>query len=263
MFSIYNTIKNFSKNFQDEVKEELPLSSFESDIDFEFLKNFHDNAPICSLVYNTLTMTYDYFSDNIEQMMGYTSTDFKTGGLKFAMTLVHPDHAKIYSRELLPIMIKYISMYAFSNRIKDLRFTYNFKIRTKDGNYIWAMHNMSIFKVTKVHIPTQFITYITDFSAVKQDESITLCVSEKTQQYNKPVFTKIFHPNNETLRLTKRELDILHKIAGGKTSDQIANELSLSIHTINTHRKNMLVKTGSNNITQLIQLYRNVNIGIK
>lgn len=40
--------------------------------------------------------------------------------------------------------------------------------------------------------------------------------------------------------LTKRQIEILNLIAQGKTSREIADELFIGIHTVDTHRKNMV-----------------------
>ncbi len=40
--------------------------------------------------------------------------------------------------------------------------------------------------------------------------------------------------------LTKRQVEILRLVAQGKTSREIANELFIGIHTVDTHRKNMI-----------------------
>ncbi|MFC0605315.1 response regulator transcription factor [Winogradskyella pulchriflava] len=40
--------------------------------------------------------------------------------------------------------------------------------------------------------------------------------------------------------LTKRQIEILGLIAQGKTSREIADELFIGIHTVDTHRKNMI-----------------------
>ena len=40
--------------------------------------------------------------------------------------------------------------------------------------------------------------------------------------------------------LTKRQVEILGLIAQGKTSREIADDLFIGIHTVDTHRKNMI-----------------------
>jgi DNA-binding NarL/FixJ family response regulator len=58
--------------------------------------------------------------------------------------------------------------------------------------------------------------------------------------------------NNISANLTKRELEILKLIASGNKTNQIAELLFLSIHTINTHRKNILKKLNMSSPTELV-----------
>ena len=49
-----------------------------------------------------------------------------------------------------------------------------------------------------------------------------------------------------------REFEIIKLIHSGLQSEQIAEKLFLSRHTVNTHRKNILDKTGKAHISDLI-----------
>jgi len=49
--------------------------------------------------------------------------------------------------------------------------------------------------------------------------------------------------------LTKREIEILRWTAQGKSSEEIANILHLSVNTINYHIKNSIAKLGTTNKT--------------
>jgi len=53
-------------------------------------------------------------------------------------------------------------------------------------------------------------------------------------------------------QLTEREIEVLKHICKGMTNQQIADNLYLSRRTIDTHRSNLLEKTGSKNTAQLI-----------
>jgi DNA-binding CsgD family transcriptional regulator len=53
--------------------------------------------------------------------------------------------------------------------------------------------------------------------------------------------------------LTKREIEIMVLLANGKTSIEIGNELFISNHTVNTHRKNITKKLKTKNISELIK----------
>ena len=52
--------------------------------------------------------------------------------------------------------------------------------------------------------------------------------------------------------LSKRELTILEMVASGNNSEQIGKTLTISKTTVQTHRRNMLRKTGLNNTQQLV-----------
>ena len=54
--------------------------------------------------------------------------------------------------------------------------------------------------------------------------------------------------------LSSREKEILLLIADGLTNPQIATKLFLSLHTVDTHRKNILTKFSVNNTASLIKL---------
>lgn len=54
--------------------------------------------------------------------------------------------------------------------------------------------------------------------------------------------------------LTKRQVEIARRIFQGKTSAQIAEELFLSKHTVDTHRRNILKQTGCKSTTELFRL---------
>jgi DNA-binding CsgD family transcriptional regulator len=51
---------------------------------------------------------------------------------------------------------------------------------------------------------------------------------------------------------TMREFEIIRLIAMGHSTEQIAGKLFLSTYTVNTHRCNILKKTGKTNVPELI-----------
>jgi DNA-binding NarL/FixJ family response regulator len=60
-------------------------------------------------------------------------------------------------------------------------------------------------------------------------------------------------PNRMCDRLTASERMVLHEIAMGKTTKEIAYNQNLSFHTINTHRKNIFRKLEINNVHDAIK----------
>lgn len=52
--------------------------------------------------------------------------------------------------------------------------------------------------------------------------------------------------------LSKSELKVLDLVANGFTSESIGPKLEITKNTVQTHRRNMLRKTGFNNTQQLV-----------
>lgn len=59
--------------------------------------------------------------------------------------------------------------------------------------------------------------------------------------------------DDEPIKLTASEKLILHEIAKGKTTKEIAYEKNLSFHTVNSHRKNIFRKLGVNSLHEAIR----------
>jgi DNA-binding NarL/FixJ family response regulator len=57
-------------------------------------------------------------------------------------------------------------------------------------------------------------------------------------------------PDADAGQLTPREVEVLRLIAAGKSNQEIARELVISINTVTNHVKNILGKTDSANRTE-------------
>jgi hypothetical protein len=69
-------------------------------------------------------------------------------------------------------------------------------------------------------------------------------------------FSKFRYPDDELLAignpLSDREFEIVQMIESGLSSEEISEKLFLSVHTVNTHRRNILEKSGMETIAELI-----------
>ena len=64
----------------------------------------------------------------------------------------------------------------------------------------------------------------------------------------------------EPISLSEREIGIVILIAEGLTNQQIADQLFLSNHTINTHRKNIMAKLGVKNTAGIVMYAVKTNL---
>ena len=75
----------------------------------------------------------------------------------------------------------------------------------------------------------------------------------KVQQERK----KIMLPDKlkKQYSLTDREIEIIELLLEGKSSQQIADQLFISKHTVDTHRRNILEKLGISSTNELLSLF--------
>ncbi|GGZ19339.1 DNA-binding response regulator [Echinicola pacifica] len=69
-----------------------------------------------------------------------------------------------------------------------------------------------------------------------------------------------FDPFKQKFKLSRRELQILTLIKDGRTNHEIAKDLFLSIHTVETHRKNIHQKLGVNSAVELMRKAIEMNL---
>jgi len=58
--------------------------------------------------------------------------------------------------------------------------------------------------------------------------------------------------NNPKIELTAREKEVLHLLSYGYSSREIGAQIFISSNTVEYHRKQLLRKTGSKNVAELI-----------
>jgi DNA-binding NarL/FixJ family response regulator len=64
----------------------------------------------------------------------------------------------------------------------------------------------------------------------------------------------------DTVNLTKRELEIIKLIADGLTSQEMADKLFISHRTVETHRANLMKKIGVKNAVELVKKAQHLNL---
>ncbi|OEK05166.1 response regulator [Roseivirga misakiensis] len=84
-------------------------------------------------------------------------------------------------------------------------------------------------------------------------------VNNGERYYGKDVQDSLFESVKKTedavakVQLTKREVQVIRLIASEYTTNEIAEELAISTHTVDTHRKNIVSKLGFKNTAGLVK----------
>jgi DNA-binding CsgD family transcriptional regulator len=203
------------------------------------------------MITNTLEARYDFISKNFEYATGLERTLFMELGIPHFLSIIHPDEINIWLDMLQELMTFCMTEYSPEDRYR-LDFQYNYRLRTSAETYINVLENQLAILNDENGKPVVGLGHFTVFGE-GQDLPLraTIRLLNKDNHYE-TVFQKIYGLRQIGHRLTNRERDVLRLIALGETNEEIAARLNISIHTVLTHRKNMLEKSGSKNTAQLL-----------
>ena len=109
-------------------------------------------------------------------------------------------------------------------------------------NVVYNSRNMSVvFKDSSLKEITEALGYAARGERYICQRVTEILLSERLKEEEKPS------------KLTHTEIEIVRAIAQGKTTKEIAAERFSSIHTINTHRKNIFRKLGVNTAHEAVK----------
>lgn len=104
-------------------------------------------------------------------------------------------------------------------------------------------------------VPVALVSSFIDKNILKQFKEVIEMTDSKQK-----VVTKIFNllsdsksslEKPESVELSNREIDVLVALAKGLTNKEISDQLFISVHTVITHRKNIIRKTGIKSVSGL------------
>ena len=133
---------------------------------------------------------------------------------------------------------------------------YSYRLRTKQGKFLRIMRQGTALRRVN-NVLTHTLCTLTDISSIDDSKHV----------YAKAFGSRAFLfdariPEISSFKghLTSREIQILRLLARGKSSHEIGYLLSLSKHTVDTHRRNMIRKMDVSNSIELVNLCRDLNL---
>ncbi|MBA4850280.1 response regulator transcription factor [Emticicia sp. BO119] len=227
-------------NYSEEIREVVSAE--------KFLKNFS----IAVFVADFQTGTYPFIGEGVEEVMGHPLGAFLEGGLKFTDYILEVP-AEIDNKCLNQQIILFDSLKG--KKMPDIRFKMTIPITDKKKKKRFYCQQYKIIRRESDYFPLGFYGFVTkvpDTGEEKVTQQIELLNSEKNQ-WEVSSNLEFYLNVDENKLLSKREIEILKWISEGLNSEQIATKLYISVHTVKTHRKNMLRRTNSSNSADLIR----------
>lgn len=192
---------------------------------------------------------YFYLDGNVENILA--GNHFSNDGSLIPLHLNNDDE-KILLEKIFPAIELLCREIRYEKDI--LTFAFNFRVLSKAGAERIFIQNISFINNFSKGAPLHFVGTFTDVTHFKNDNKI-IFVAEKNNadnNNNELITRDVFSPDQNTVHLTKREIEVLKCINDGHSSKQIAVKLFASLNTINNHRKNILKKTRTKNTSELI-----------
>ena len=210
------------------------------------LERLTEASPALICLFNGKLHRFEYVSPNMKSMFGYSHELFVGEALQEMTELVHfADREMLTRAEAL--FNETLSHFPASQR-KDVKSIMNFRIRRSDGSIAWVQQQKTVFETNDLGEPVLMMSVITDISVTRKCHEFFSSIVYRDASKG---WVEL-GAEDVGQQLSNREAQILAMLSKGKSSKIIADELSISVNTVNNHRKNMLLKTGTNNIAELV-----------
>ena len=173
--------------------------------------------------------------------------------LTFHELRIHTSDRIIWCRQIYPDIVNYLKSVSTTDLPK-YRISFNHRYIKSNGSISQFLHEGILIKNENQSEPILNLKVFSEIGTIKSDDSIILTIFKYSEKngYEK-VFNKVYL-NTQDSMLTLRELEIIRLCHEGLSSKMIADRLKLSIHTVKNHKRNIMGKTETHNITELIHL---------
>jgi DNA-binding CsgD family transcriptional regulator/uncharacterized protein affecting Mg2+/Co2+ transport len=198
---------------------------------------------------------YLLMNNGCQLITGNHPQDFLEGGIPVLLDLYQKDDFKVYNENVFTSNSFFLKSQPATEHHKFV-FSYNFRVRSKSGKYI-PIYQRGLYITSKeTGLPLYSLGTVQDISLFKKD-NVMYHTIEKIEECQGTVTSTIiaencFFPDAEDKILSRHERRILEAMAEGWSSKQIAGKFKISENTVSNHRKNMMKKTNTKNVAELV-----------
>lgn len=184
-------------------------------------------------------------AQGFQEVLGYPDADVD---LPLIYNSWHPDDAPVLAL-ITERVSKELTRTRPPLRPFEVTLTLDYRVRKANGDYIKVQRQSTVFAVDERSERTvSTFSLCRDISDLKPGNRVRWQWEGRgaeNMSFPELKGQLMYHP-------TARERDVLRRMAHGQSSKAIASALGLSLHTVNTHRKNLLQRTGLPNVAALI-----------
>jgi DNA-binding CsgD family transcriptional regulator len=178
-----------------------------------------------------------------EETLGYTLDEIlQLGGLEYLYKVVHPDDHTVPENSLVHY-----------RNFEGAEYGGIFRARPKqETEYKWFIGWAKAFSRNADGSVREVLCADLDMSPrMNTEQQLIDALKENLRLKNRLLIQ----------RLGKREREVLDLTCRGLSAREISDKLFLSVHTINTHRRNIQNKLGISNIAEMVALGKEAGLG--
>ncbi|MGV4413344.1 MULTISPECIES: LuxR C-terminal-related transcriptional regulator [Bacteroidota] len=219
---------------------------FELDLYKKLFDRFHP-GPYYYYIFNVFEAKMEFVSPEVTSVIGYKPEDFSPD---LVVHNIHPedqDRFVQYEQKVTDFFTQLPS-----NKIPYYKVHYDYRLRCANNCYKWILQQVSTIQSSDDGGVIRVLGVHTDISFLKTEA--TPSGLSFIGLDGEPSFYDVLLPYDRqevNSPLSIREKEIVNLMLSGQKSEEIANVLKLSIHTIKTHRKNIFRKTECKTLTEL------------
>ncbi len=165
---------------------------------------------------------------------------------------IHPDDLTIFCDLLTKLFDDYIASLPAAEQ-RDYKHIFEFRTLGKTGQWVRVISQLQILEFNAKGDP--IMLGIFDLAPDQTSEGVRFTLMNFKTGEIVP-FAALQQQNS----LTPREIEILALVGEGKFSKEISDKLSISVHTVNRHRQNILEKMGANNAAEALSYARKMGL---
>lgn len=175
------------------------------------------------------------------------------------LSLTHPDDMEFVAKAEEKAA-RFIYDVLGAEKFLTVKISYNFRFRTADGSYQLFNHQSLFLTMDENNNFGKSLNIHTNISHITNKNSHKLSLiglGGEPSYLNLDVFESLPGTSGASAsahRFTKREVEIIKLLAGGCGTKGVAEKLSISPGTVETHRKNILKKSGCKNSAELVAM---------
>lgn len=217
---------------------------FELDV-YRKLLNFFMPGDYYYYIFNVKNGAFDFISEEMAVVLGYP---IATIDVPFFINKIHPEDQPWF----LNFENKVSEFFQTLSReqIPNYKVRYDYRIQKKNGEYIRILQQVLTIQYEQGKVLRTFGVH-TDISHLKMDGIPVLSFIGLNGEPSLLDIQVEKRFSTSVSGLTKREHEILRFLVAGKSSEEISKVLFISKQTVDTHRKNLLKKTGCINTVEL------------